>query len=166
MRRIRIGAACVLLLCGGAATAGAWIADPKTGCQVWNPRPSPGESIGWAGQCKDGFAEGEGVLDWFRGGKPYERDEGRWIAGRQRGVGAQTWPGGSYKGELFDGLPHGQGVLIADGVRYDGAWANGTPSGVGTLTNENGTFSGTWRDGCFNDGKRRASLGVALQSCP
>lgn len=63
------------------AWAGDWIADAKTGCKVWNPRPSPGEAVRWAGSCRDGFADGKGVLEWLRGEKPYERDEGIWRTG-------------------------------------------------------------------------------------
>ena len=104
--------------------------------------------------------------DWLRGGSQYERDEGLWRAGRQTGEGAQTWPGGQYKGQFSESLPHGKGVLSSGEARYDGAFLNGKPNGKGALTNASGRFDGTWSDGCFNDGKRRATLGVSVQSCP
>lgn len=148
-----------------AARAGDWIAGTKTGCKVWNPRPAPGETVSWAGPCKDGVAGGKGALDWFKGGKAYERDEGEWRAGRQV-EGTQTWPGGKYEGQLSDSLPHGKGVLTFGEATYDGAFLNGKPNGSGTLTNKAGTFSGTWSDGCFNDGKRRTAIGVSVESCP
>jgi len=156
----------LLLSAPAAARAGDWIADAKTGCKVWNPHPSPGETASWAGACKGGFADGKGALDWLRGGKPYERDQGEWRAGRQTGEGTQTWPGGHYKGQLSDSLPHGNGALVSGQAHYDGAFLNGKPSGKGALTNAAGTFDGTWADGCFNDGTRRAAFGVSLQSCP
>ncbi len=157
--------AAVLLAAPAAACAGDWIADAKTGCKVWNPNPSSLETVNWTGACSGGLAEGKGVLNWFRSGKPYERDEGPWRAGRQTGEGTQTWPAGQYRGQLLDSLPHGSGVLISGEARYDGAFLNGRPNGKGILTNGSGTFSGTWQDGCFNDGKRRAALGVSVQSC-
>ena len=49
-----------------------WIAD-KRGCKVANPFPRPGESITWSGECKNGFAQGSGVLQWYSerpGGRP------------------------------------------------------------------------------------------------
>jgi hypothetical protein len=150
----------------GAGFAGDWIADTKTGCKVWNPHPTAGETAAWTGACKDGFADGKGVLSWVRGGQSYERDEGEWHAGRQAGDGAQSWPGGQYKGQLFESLPHGTGVLILGEARYDGSFLNGKPDGTGVLTNASGTFGGLWRDGCFNDGKRRAAIGVSTGSCP
>jgi hypothetical protein len=157
-----------VLLAGApaAALASSWIADAKTGCKVWNPHPSPGEKAMWTGPCKDGFADGKGVLDWLRAGSQYERDEGEWRGGRQVGEGKQTWSGGQYKGQLSDSLPHGTGVLIFGEARYDGAFLNGRPNGRGALTNKAGTFEGTWTDGCFNDGRRRTAIGVPVDSCP
>jgi hypothetical protein len=166
-RAVQIALASAFLLCAPAvAQAGDWIADAKTGCKVWNPQPSASEAVRWSGPCKDGFADGKGVLDWLRGGSQYERDEGLWRAGRQTGEGTQTWPGGQYKGQFSESLPHGRGVLASGEARYDGAFLNGKPNGKGALTNASGTFDGTWSDGCFNDGKRRASFGVGVQSCP
>jgi hypothetical protein len=159
-------ASAILFGLSTAGLAGDWMADAKSGCKVWNPHPTAGETASWAGACKYGFADGRGVLSWLRGGKPYERDQGEWRAGRQAGEGEQSWPGGQYKGQLLDSLPHGKGVLILGETRYDGAFLNGKPDGTGVLTNASGTFSGLWREGCFNDGKRRAALGVSVQSCP
>jgi len=159
-------AAGLLALLPGVAMAGDWIADTKTGCKVWNPHPSPGETVNWSGTCKDGFAEGKGFLNWLRGGKPYERDEGAWHSGRQSGEGSQTWPGGHYSGQLADGLPHGQGLLVSGEAQYNGAFLNGVPNGQGTLINPSGSYSGSWQGGCLNDGKKRAAFGVSLTSCP
>jgi hypothetical protein len=164
--RLTIAVSGCLVFSTGVAKAGDWIADAKSGCKVWNPRPSPGEAISWLGACKDGFAEGKGVLDWLRGGKPYEHDQGEWRAGRQTGQGTQSWPGGSYDGQLTEGLPHGNGLLVSGEAQYNGAFLNGVPDGPGILINASGTYSGTWRGGCFNDGKRRAAFGVGLASCP
>ncbi|HZV20623.1 MAG TPA: hypothetical protein VE986_03670 [Hyphomicrobiales bacterium] len=162
----RLMAFVLSLLAAVVAKAGDWIGDTRTGCKIWNPNPSPGETVKWTGPCKDGFAEGRGVLEWLREGRPYERDEGVWWAGRQIGEGTQTWPGGNYKGQLADGLPHGRGILVFGASRYEGAFLNGRPNGSGALTSPSGTFQGSWRDGCFSDGERRAAIGVSVQSCP
>ena len=106
-----------------------------------------------------------GTLEWQRGGKTYERDEGQWRGGRQA-IGSQVWPGGQYDGEFADSLPNGRGVLVLGDARYEGLFVNGKPNGKGTLTNASGAFDGNWTDGCFNDGKHRASFGVTMQSCP
>ena len=160
-----IGCAFLLVTTVGAF-AGDWIADARTNCRVWNPHPAVGESVSWSGTCKDRLAEGKGILEWLKGGKPYERDEGTWRNGRQMGEGAQTWPGGQYKGQLADGMPHGRGVLTLGEARYEGTFLDGKPSGNGVLKNPSGVFDGQWRDGCFNDGKHRAAIGVSVQACP
>ena len=146
------------------AIAGDW-AIAGDGCKVLNPHPTPGETIRWTGGCKDGFVEGMGALEWQRGGKTYERDEGQWVGGRQIS-GSQVWPGGRYDGQFADSLPNGRGILILGDARYEGLFVNGKPNGKGMLTNASGSFDGNWADGCFNDGKHRAAIGVSLQSCP
>jgi len=156
----------VCLAVAPPALAGDWIADGKSGCRVWNPNPTAQESATWSGSCKDGLAEGTGVVQWFRGGLPFERDEGQWQAGRQVGVGLQIWPTGRYEGEVRDGMPHGHGRLFVGDARYEGEFTAGKPNGAGTLRNARGVFEGIWKGGCFRDGTRRASLGVDLAECP
>jgi hypothetical protein len=161
------GVIVALLLVAGSITgaiAGDW-AIAGDGCKVWNPRPGSSETIRWTGGCKNGFVEGMGALEWQRGGKTYERDEGQWRGGRQIS-GSQVWPGGRYDGQFADGLPNGRGVLLLDHARYEGLFLNGKPNGEGTMTNASSSFNGNWTDGCFNDGQHRASIGVPLQSCP
>ena len=50
------------------------IAD-KNGCKVYNPMPQQEESITWTGDCRNGYAHGNGILDWFVGGQLEERYE-------------------------------------------------------------------------------------------
>ena len=77
-----------------------WIAD-KNGCKVANPFPQPEETITWSGKCKNGFAEGEGVLEWFVKGNSADR----------------------YEGMLKQGWAEGKGTLTrAEGSRYNGQW--------------------------------------------
>ena len=77
-----------------------WIAD-KNGCKVVNPMPQPDETITWTGPCKDGVADGEGVLTFFMRGTPHSR----------------------YEGALKGGWADGRGKLeLPDGSRYEGEW--------------------------------------------
>ncbi len=166
MRALLAALGFVLILDASAVLAGDWSADAKSGCKVWNPHPSLGEKVTWTGPCKEGFADGKGVLDWVKADGQFERDEGTWHAGRQAGEGSQTWPLGEYRGQFLDSLPHGRGAMTLGERRYEGAFVRGKPEGSGVLTEPSGTISGNWHDGCFNDGARRAAVGVALQSCP
>jgi hypothetical protein len=44
-----------------------WIKTDK-GCLVWIPNPKPDESIRWSGECIDGKAEGNGILQFYKNG--------------------------------------------------------------------------------------------------
>src|SRR5690242_6621161 len=63
----------------------SWITD-KRGCKVANTFPRERETITWSGPCKDGYADGEGVMQWFLNGKEDDRYEGQmsmeWAEGR------------------------------------------------------------------------------------
>jgi hypothetical protein len=172
MRRALAGAVICLPFCltwGGAVAQTApsnWAADPKSGCKAWNPHPQAKETISWTGACKNGLAQGTGVLQWLKDGVPYERDEGEWRDGKQEGRGLQVWPTGRYEGQLVSGEPEGRGVLSSDSARYEGEFHGGRPDGVGALKNSGGVFDGAWKNGCFNDGKKKAALGVPASSCP
>ena len=122
-----------------------WIADAKTGCRVSNPDPGPDESVSWSGDCKDGFAEGRGVLQWFLHGKPGDRYEGE------------------FRGGKFDG--HGTYTFV-NGGRYEGEFGADRPTGTGTYTTDDGeVFSGTWANGCFSQGNRQAGVLSSKEEC-
>jgi hypothetical protein len=143
--------------------AGTWVVDRKTSCEVWNPNPQLEETVSWSGSCLNGRADGHGIAQWFKGGRPSETDEGDWREGRQV-KGTQSWATGRYEGDLVDGEPSGQGILTVQKLRYEGAFRNGRPNGTGSLMAGGETVSGTWKDGCLQ-GPRKASIGVPLSAC-
>ena len=57
-----------------------WITDPR-GCTVSNIAPQEGETITWSGECKNGFAHGEGTLTWFEKGVKVETYIGTMVNG-------------------------------------------------------------------------------------
>jgi hypothetical protein len=161
--RLAVWFAALLLV--APASAGDWISDNRMRCRVWNPNPTAQESASWSGSCEDGFAQGEGVVQWFRNGLPLERNEGSWMRGRQVGHGVQVWTTGRYEGDVRDGMPHGHGVLVLGDARYEGEFSDGKPNGAGILRNPKGVFEGIWKSGCFRSGNRIASIGVEVSSC-
>jgi hypothetical protein len=167
--RRALGTIVLVVLCflpwAQAARAGDWIADRATGCRIWNPNPATGESASWSGACRNGYAEGAGVVQWFRSGQPYERDEGSWNAGRQGGQAVQVWATGRYDGEVRDGLPHGRGLLRVGESRYRGEFSGGKPNGTGVLENARGIFQGVWDNGCLRKGGQVAAIGIEVSSC-
>ena len=151
---------CSVLLLSGliASTSGfaaeddvSWIAD-KRGCKVANTFPRQGETITWSGNCKDGFADGEGVVQWFLNGKEDDRYEGNLEMGWAEGRGTlYKADGGKYDGEWRQSMQEGTGRYEApDGSWYDGQWKNGKPHGNGQYRRPDGRmFMGQWRDGVF-----------------
>jgi|SRR5689334_18918947 hypothetical protein len=80
-----------------------WIADAKTGCKVWNPAPQARETIRWSGGCEGGYAQGKGTLQWYENGRPGDRYEGEYQAGKRNGHGT---------------------VTMSNGKRIEGDWRN------------------------------------------
>ena len=80
-----------------------FLADPKTGCKVWDPAPEPKEAVHWSGPCKNGLAEGRGTLQWTLNGKPSDSYEGEYRAGKRNGHGVVTYRSGEkIEGEWRD----------------------------------------------------------------
>jgi len=137
-------------LLAAAEESGPWIEDAK-GCKFHNPHPVPNETVNWSGGCRDGFGDGQGVLEWFEDGKAGTRYEGSFLHGELEGRGRfVTKDGGTYDGSFDKGTPSGFGTMIwANGTRYDGAWRDGKRTGRGTFTRTNGDRY----DGDFVEGK-------------
>jgi hypothetical protein len=125
-----------------------WLTDPKTGCRVWDPVPQQ-ETISWTGSCENNLAQGRGVLQWSKDGKPTDRYEGDVRDGKMNGRGVLTAANGDrYDGEYRDGGRSGRGIyILANGDRYDGEWLNGKRNGRGVVSWANGDrYDGGWLD--------------------
>lgn len=139
---------CALLSgAAGAEDSGHWIAD-ASGCQVFNPKPVAGESIQWSGTCRDGFADGHGVLQWQHSdGKLGTRIEASFVHGMAEGQGTSLSPSGArYEGDFHHNEAEGHGRIVwPNGVRYEGDWQGGHITGQGILTRPSGgRYEGTW----------------------
>jgi len=175
----------------GQSVQPGWVADARTGCKVWDANPQPNESISWSGACRNGLAQGRGVLQWFQSGQPAALAKGRWQGGKMNGHGVVTLTNGErfdeqwkddkrnghgvyiyangdrYDGEWRDGKKNGRGTEVrADGSRYAGEWRDNLPNGLGAAAWLNGdSYAGLWIMGCYRNGTRIASWGVDLSSC-
>jgi hypothetical protein len=137
----------------GQTPQAGWIADARTGCRVWDANPQPDEAVSWSGACRNGFAQGRGVLQWFQSGKPVALAKSRWRGGKMNGRGAITLANGEhFKGQWKNDERTGHGVYIyANGDRYDGQYRDDQKSGRGAYIYANGgRYSGEWRDGMKN----------------
>ncbi len=135
MRKTRLLLSALLALGAGVAHGEEGFMRDQQGCKVANPHPKPGESVEWSGQCLEGYADGQGTLQWFVNGSPGTR----------------------YEGTLHGGLIAGHGKLtMPDGASYDGSWLAGKPDGRGihasgqhAIVNRNGRRPGPGPDGQF-----------------
>ena len=149
------------LLLAAAAFATVAVAAPEddvqciadnNGCKVANPFPQPDESITWTGPCKDGLADGEGVLTFFLSGREHSRYQGTLKEGWAQGRGMLQHPDGSrYDGEWANSMENGTGRREwPDGSWYEGGWRNGRPHGQGQFRRPDGKiFIGEWVDGVY-----------------
>jgi hypothetical protein len=111
--------------------------------------PRAGESITWSGECKNGFAHGEGVLQWYLNGKEDDRYEGNLELGWAEGRGVlYRGDGGKYDGEWKDSLQQGNGRYEApDGSWYEDQWKMNKPR-PGQYRQWK-VFIGEWIDGVY-----------------
>lgn len=150
-RLARLALLCLIGTASGAQAQQGWITDAN-GCKIANPNPRPTESVKWNGACVDGFADGQGVMQWYSDSAPGPRYEGNLRRGVVSGRGKLTLPDGSmYDGEWSDGKQQGTGTLTtADGTSYQGEWKNGEPDGRGTMRDASGqSVTGNWKAGRY-----------------
>lgn len=94
----------VILLYGGIAFAEAeWTTDTK-GCKAWNSSPGPDDSFTWSGECKNGYIEGTGVLQWYIGKRPDAKYVGSMRNGKMNGKVVYYWSTSLEENYYIDGL--------------------------------------------------------------
>jgi len=134
-----------------ASAEDGWIMD-SNGCKIANPNPKSGETVTWSGPCADGFAEGQGVVQWYENGTAGARYQGTLAHGAPAGEGKLTMPdGATYEGGWRDGKQEGSGNYSApNGTRYEGEWRDGAPDGRGVMHGPAGeVMDGIWKGGSY-----------------
>ena len=131
-----------------------WVPVAGQPCRVWSGHKTAKSTATWDGPCKDGNADGRGVLEihHYRNGERHSnyRYEGRLQAGKRVGQGITIHgTGKTHKGDYVDDRPHGSGITVwENGDRYDGTFVSGNRTGSGTFTWANGNlYSGDFVDG-------------------
>ncbi len=88
-----------------------YITSTNNHCKVSNPNPQENETITWSGKCVNGFASGQGTVQWYENGEKSEVFTGVFRHGK-RHHGKVTWKSGSvYQGGWLNDYPHGYGKL-------------------------------------------------------
>lgn len=143
-----------LLLLGGAAHA----AEPapaaaayygKADCRIARLLPPPvDDAVSWSGGCREGYADGKGVLEWRTQASGKRRVEATLVQGEVTGEATLVTDGGKYIGVLRYGMPHGAGYFASarDGSRYEGGFVGARREGAGVLIALDGsTYEGQWQ---------------------
>lgn len=133
-----LGAAIMLIgaavACGARADTPAknpgWLTDLQTHCRVWDSDVQPEESVHWQGACRNGVAEGPGVIQWTSS-KISQTMEGTLRAGRMEGRGFSVFSNGNrVEAEFHDGMLEGLCVITtADGTKTTMHYHENTPVG-------------------------------------
>jgi antitoxin component YwqK of YwqJK toxin-antitoxin module len=89
----------------GQDTKGNFIKDKKCGCIVWFKNGFAEDSVSWTGDCKNGFANGQGTIIGYTKGKPTSK----------------------YIGDVTNGKPNGKGVFTFANnmLKLEGNFSNG-----------------------------------------
>jgi hypothetical protein len=134
----------------------------KAECRIAPVDTPPISEVRWNGACKDGYAEGRGMLFW-RAPEGFRHElDGTLVRGAIQGVATLTWDNGaSYVGTFAGGKPHGQGYFRSAMGQYEGEVVNGLPEGAGIFLYPNGDrYEGQWKGGVKEgQGRMRYVLG-------
>ncbi|MBA5639778.1 hypothetical protein H3H37_22205 [Duganella sp. LX20W] len=163
-----------LLLATNASAAMSYIGNPD--CLIANPQPVEDEKASWSGACKDGYADGMGILNWSVRGRPHGGYEGVLVKGIPNGPGFLLLDDdASLQGDFKDGKLEGKGVYtdpkgsklnatfvagVAGGIvdfstplgdSYHGEWQDTSPHGQGKMRyGAGGSYEGGWAHGEFS----------------
>ena len=116
--------------------------------------PSGKESVTdqrWTGPCKDGWAEGVGVLE--KKGEKGWRYEGPLLRGQQSGHGYIKFDSGvQYEGAFLKGDLEGMAIYLhPNGDRYDGEFKASLRDGRGSMSyGLGGRYDGNWKNGKYH----------------
>jgi hypothetical protein len=154
-----------LLLLGASAHA---VDLGKADCRIAPLHPPPLDAaVSWSGGCKEGFADGKGVLEWRTQASGKRRVEATLVQGEVTGEATLVTDGGKYIGMLRYGMPHGAGYFASskDGSRFEGSFVGGRREGPGVWIGQDGsTYEGQWQAGKrHGSGKATFALGGSYE---
>ena len=126
------------------STEDSWLKDPITNCAVWGSDLSGDNLISWSGDCRDGKANGTGVLSWINDGKLAGRYSGPMVDGKAQGLGTiDFWLDNQYlhyEGSFLNSKLDGWGnVRWPDGSHLEGEFKDDAPSGLVRYKAANGS---------------------------
>lgn len=160
-----------------AALGGKWSLETHHGCKVWDDPPydehyTSEYKLWWSGTCSDGYAAGDGYLQWGVPDKRYPTNpplvfaqyDGTLVKGKLQGKGKLSLSSSyTYTGDFIDGQFEGAGIESWwKGDRFEGRYANGYRNGWGTYYFTNGdSRSAEFKDDVRQDGFQTYDWGTS-----
>ncbi len=117
-----------------------YITSTDSHCKIHNPNPKENETVTWSGKCVNGYASGQGIIQWYQNGKKTDVSIGNLRKGKANGKGKAIWGQGQskedkYEGDWLNDYMHGQGKYTwGNGNIYIGSFKKHKLNGFGTLT--------------------------------
>lgn len=144
-------AALLLVTTSAIAAEGAYPAGSPDCLIAFDPEK--GVTAKWSGPCVDGYAHGEGHLQWYSGATPGTSYEGTMRRGLFHGAGyLKRSDNSQLEAQFVDGKVEGFGVSVnANGDRYDGNFKASKRDGKGKMTyGLGGAYEGQFRNGVYH----------------
>lgn len=107
---------------------GKFIADSKSGCLIWSEEYSPKDRVQWSGGCNGGYANGQGVLNWYEEEKLAATYTGQMVKGKITGTGKFVISDfATFQGNFLNGALNGKGAAyFKNGGKTIGNFDHGT----------------------------------------
>jgi hypothetical protein len=134
----------------------------KSDCRFALEEPRLVSKASWQGPCKDGLADGEGILVWHDKDDDEHRYEGGMLRGQRHGLAyVKNEDGDQFEGHYAAGKREGKGILLtAGGDEYEGSWMNGMRHGQGTAKfATGGSYQGQWSEDRFHGHGKATYIG-------
>jgi hypothetical protein len=156
----------LLLLSLQAQAAESQYLNAERDCRIGVRQAQPELSATWDGACKDGYADGMGVLRWFVKKQPHGAFEGVLRAGVANGPGFRLNPdNSSLQGDFVNDRLEGPGVYASGSGKLSATFQAGQPVGKVEFAYTNGAhYQGDWSGkGPHGQGTMRFALGGSYQ---
>lgn len=124
----------------------------KPDCRIADMAFVKGAEVSWTGGCKEGFADGDGKVEFTLNQKILVRYVGQVHRGMPDGEGyIARHDGAIYEGGFKEGESHGKGVGSGWWGTYEGEYRNGAHDGYGRAVFAlGGSYEGEWKGGKFH----------------
>jgi hypothetical protein len=134
-----------LMLVKQAFAAGGYVQDATTGCKIWDSEIDVSQTIRYAGVCKNGFADGQGTVEFIENGKVELIWYGFFTNGYLQGPASIKRRDSETVGIIRNSELNGEGrITFTNGTIVEGAFMDGKLNGYGKIRYGNGTLLKGW----------------------